>query len=166
MAKDRFLFWRSYYDALMLLDDKDAGRLVKSMCAYAFDEKESDLSDSPALRIAWTMVSGEIRESVENGRSASESGKRGGRPRKTETPPKRDPKRDPERVPKSVSRYVSTSGCAPSQEAQALAAEPQATPERTMDDETARQAALAAIEMLDRMEAMEAGGAPPGAGDG
>lgn len=109
MAKDRFLFWRSYYDALELLDDADAGRLVKAMCAFAFDEDETDLSDSPALRLAWTMISGEIRESVESGRYASESGKRGGRPRKTKTPPLRDPKRDPERVPESVSKYVSTS---------------------------------------------------------
>lgn len=161
MAKDRFLFWRSYYDALELLDDADAGRLVKAMCAFAFDERETDLSDSPALRLAWTMISGEIRESVENGRNSSENGKRGGRPRKTKTPPLREPKR----VPESVSKYVSTSSdYAPSLDAQALVAdsEPPASVDATADQrwagvvpmsyEEAGQAVTAILASLEEQE--------------
>lgn len=150
MAKDRFLFWRSYYDALELLDNADAGRLVKAMCAFAFDERETDLSDSPALRLAWTMISGEIRESVESGRYSSESGKRGGRPRKPKTPPLRDPKRDPERVPESVSKYVSTSGVgAPSLDAQAPAApEDSRAPEPPSFDLTPEEARAEVLRLM------------------
>lgn len=119
MAKDRFLFWRSYYDALGLLDDADAGRLVKAMCAFAFDEEETDLSDSAALRLAWTMVSGEIRESVENGRMQAERGRKSGEARRAKSGREH---RSEHRS--NVSKYVSTSsGYAPSLTAPALAAD-------------------------------------------
>lgn len=106
---DRFYFWRGYYDALMLLgDDGDRGRFARAMCEWAFEEVEPDLSDSPIMAMAWTLVRDQIHESVELGRAASEAGRRGGRPRKSEqekgakrvvkTPPFRGAKRVPERV--------------------------------------------------------------------
>lgn len=121
--KDMFSFWRSYYDALLLLPDGDAGRLVKAMCRFAFDGEASDLSDSPMLALAWTMVSGSVYESRQKFLKDQANGRRGGRPRK-ETPPLTGGKTPPETPPETVSKYVSTSGvCAPSQEAQALDAD-------------------------------------------
>jgi len=126
MARDRFLFWRSFYDAMLLLSDAEAGRLTKAMCAYAFDEVEAEMDDSPALRLAWTMVSGEIRESVEKGRRDAENGRRSGearRSRSTKKAKSEPPSEPPSEGASNVSKYVSTSsGCAPSHTAQALAA--------------------------------------------
>lgn len=127
MAQDRFFFWRGYYDAMMMLDDADAGRLVKMLGAYAFEGIEPEV-ESGAIGVAWLAIRDQARESVEIGRLATEYGKRGGRPKKGEeknkkrdpergplTTPKRVPKRGPERVPESV-RYgkvpISTDGCA------------------------------------------------------
>lgn len=112
---DRFLFWRSYYNALVLLDDKDAGRLVKAMCAFAFEKVEADLSDSLALNLAWTMINAELRESVESGRRYAENGRRSGEARRSKNKQTRNDEHRSERrsngVPNgdsSVSKYVST----------------------------------------------------------
>lgn len=83
MAADRFYFWRGYYRALsMLPTDEQRGQLVMAMCEYAFDGIEPELDD-PMQQIAWAVIEGQVRESVEIGRKQSERGKRGGRPRKT-----------------------------------------------------------------------------------
>lgn len=83
MAADRFYFWRGYYRALsMLPTDEQRGQLVMAMCEYAFDGIEPELDD-PMQQIAWAVIEGQVRESVEIGRKQSERGKRGGRPRST-----------------------------------------------------------------------------------
>jgi len=83
MAADRFYFWRGYYRALsMLPTDEQRGQLVMAMCEYAFDGIEPELDD-PMQQIAWAVIEGQVRESVEIGRKQSERGKRGGRPRNT-----------------------------------------------------------------------------------
>jgi hypothetical protein len=163
MAGDRFLFWRSFYDALLLLDDASAGRLTKAMCAYAFDEEETDLSDTPALRLAWAMVSGEIRESVEKGRRDAENGRRSGEARRSRAgKQKREPPSEPPSEGASnVSKYVSTSsGYAPSLTAPALAAEspePPA-PRDPEEDLRAAHAVLAAMEAIESEERRARGG--------
>lgn len=83
MAADRFYFWRGYYNALaMLPTDEQRGQFVMAMCEYAFDGTEPELSD-PMQQIAWAVIEGQVRESVEIGRKQSERGKKGGRPRKS-----------------------------------------------------------------------------------
>ena len=83
MAADRFYFWRGYYNALaMLPTDEQRGQMVMAMCEYAFDGTEPELND-PMQQIAWAVIEGQVRESVEIGRKQSERGKKGGRPRKT-----------------------------------------------------------------------------------
>ena len=80
MAQDRFYFWRSYYDALLKLNDPElVGQFVIALCAYAFDGAEPDLTD-PVLNFAWLMVRDQVQESVEIGRKQSDRGSRGGRP--------------------------------------------------------------------------------------
>lgn len=81
---ERFYFWVSYRRALMLLStDEERGRFVRAMCDWAFDGEEPDFDDNPLMCMAWTLVRDQIAESVEIGRSKSEAGRRGGRPRKS-----------------------------------------------------------------------------------
>ena len=80
---ERFYFWRDYYDALKLLNDPaDQAALIMGICEYAFEGEEPDFGDNPAIRLAWTIVRNQVRESVEMGRRQSERGSLGGRPRK------------------------------------------------------------------------------------
>lgn len=125
MAQDRFYFWRGYYDAMRLLPEADAGRLAMAICQYAFDGTEPDLSDSLALRLAWTMVADQVRESVEIGRKQAQGGRNSGRSRRAKKK-NEVTSEDTSEVTSEVSsnvRYGNVpSGCAPSLEAQALAA--------------------------------------------
>ena len=177
MAKDRFLFWRSYYDALMLLDNSDAGRLVKAMCAFAFDERETDLSDSAALRLAWTMVSGEIRESVESGRVQAERGRRSGEARRAKSSREHRSEHRSEHCSEhrsnhgsNVSKYVSTSSdYASSLDAQTLVADehaqnpnaggdPRWDGVETSDPATAYRQAMAVLDMMESEQAGDGDG--------
>ena len=117
---DRFYFWRSYWDALSKLpDDATRGVFVSAMCRCAFEGVEPDFGGDLMLDFAWSMVSSQIRESVEIGRRSSANGKEGGRghrkgrPKKgTESTPlstplgtaKSTPESTPERDAESV-RY-------------------------------------------------------------
>lgn len=85
MAERRFYFWESYAKAFELLTDGEAGRFIKACCAFAFDGKEPDFSDSAKLEFAFGMVCGQLATSVEIGTRSAESGKRGGRPPKKTT---------------------------------------------------------------------------------
>lgn len=102
---DRFYFWRGYYDAMEYLTDEEAGKLIRAICAYAFDGAEPDFSDNRLMQVAWTMVANSAQESVEMGRKARESGKTGGRPPK-KTTPKRVPKTPPLTTPKTPPESV------------------------------------------------------------
>jgi len=78
---ERFYFWRGYYDAMRKLPtDAQRGRLVLSICAYAFDGIEPDLADDPLLDLAWSLVADGTRESVRKGIEQSQRGQMGGRP--------------------------------------------------------------------------------------
>ena len=85
MAERRFYFWESYAKAFGLLTDGEAGRFIKACCAFAFDGKEPDFSDSAKLEFAFGMVRGQLAASVEIGTRAAESGRKGGRPPKKTT---------------------------------------------------------------------------------
>ena len=125
VAQDRFYFWHGYWDAMRLLTDEDAGRLAKALCQYAFEGTEPDLSDSPMLRLAWTMVADQVRESVEIGRKQAQGGRNSGRSRRAGKKREVTSEHTSE-VTSEVSsnvRYSNVpSGCAPSLEARALAA--------------------------------------------
>lgn len=75
---ERFLFWRDYYNAMELLDDKQCGEYVRGLCQIAFDGIEPT-TDDPVVRMAWAMVAGAVRESVDIGRKSAEAGAAGGR---------------------------------------------------------------------------------------
>ena len=85
MAERRFYFWESYAKAFALLTAGAAGRFIKACCAFAFDGKKPDFSDSPKMEFAFGMICGQLAMSVEIGARAAESGKRGGRPPKKTT---------------------------------------------------------------------------------
>lgn len=122
VAQDRFYFWHGYWDAMRLLTDEDAGRLAKALCQYAFEGTEPDLSDSPMLRLAWTMVADQVRESVEIGRKQAQGGRNSGRSRRAGK--KREVTSEVTSEVSSNVRYSNVpSGCAPSLEARALAAQ-------------------------------------------
>ena len=153
MAQDRFYFWSNYYDALKLLSsDEERGRFVMAMCSYAFEGIEPRFDDSLVLRVAWAMVADHIRESVEIGRRSSANGKRGGRPKKdSKRGALSTPESTEESTPESAMHGNASSGCAPSLDAQALAAgagDPRWA-NVTVDEDEARRAALEFIESFE-----------------
>ena len=114
MAQDRFYFRRGYYDAMEYLNDEEAGKLFRAICAYAFDGESPEFDGDRLMQVAWTMIADIVAESVDMGRRSSEAGKKGGgRPLKgtrkkgvkkgVKNPPEKTPENPLENV-----RYGST----------------------------------------------------------
>ena len=125
---DRFYFWREYWEALAVLPtDAQRGRFVMELCAFAFEGREPEFADDPQLAFAWAFVRGQVRRSIEIGRERSKAGKRSGETRRkgANSVPNSVPNKNEQTansVPNDMNRYE-YGGFAPSQEAQALAAD-------------------------------------------
>lgn len=120
---DGFKFWHSYYSAICLMSDEQAGSFMKKLCAYVFDGVEPKFS-SDMERFGFTLVADQAAESKRLYDVARAKGVKSGESRrkkskkqefstsKTNTVPNRVPNTVP-----NVSRYVSSSfqeeeGCA------------------------------------------------------
>ena len=72
------------------LSDQQAGRLYKALLRYGDTGELSDFSDDLACDMAYTLMKGEIDINVERYNEIcekrSEAGKKGGRPRKVQSP--------------------------------------------------------------------------------
>lgn len=109
---DRFYFWRAFYDALLMLDtDAQRGEFVRGMCQWAFDGEMPEFSDK-MLSFGFTNIRDQLSESVDIGRTARETGRLGGRPKKTtpKTTPLRGRKRGPETVPETEGKGTDQKG--------------------------------------------------------
>ena len=116
---DGFKFWHSYYSAICLMSDEQAGSFMKKLCAYVFDGVEPKFS-SDMERFGFTLVADQAAESKRLYDVARAKGVKSGESRrkkskkqefstsKTNTVPNRVPNRVPNTVP-NVSRYVSSS---------------------------------------------------------
>ena len=73
MQEKSFKFKESFGAAISAMDDKTAGRFVKSVCEYVFDNKLPESNDS-TLKSAFTL----IRNSLDQERRDKMYGKMGG----------------------------------------------------------------------------------------
>ena len=85
MAKDSFIFYRSFYEALQNVPKKHRTEVYEAVFEYAFESREPSLSGVP--RALWELIRPQLDASqkrYENAKKGAEYGKLGGRPRKKE----------------------------------------------------------------------------------
>lgn len=75
---DGFKFWHSYYSAICLMSDEQAGSFMKKLCAYVFDGVEPKFS-SDMERFGFTLVADQAAESKRLYDVAREKGKTAGK---------------------------------------------------------------------------------------
>lgn len=83
MAKDSFIFYRSFYEALQNVPKKHRTEVYEAVFEYAFESREPSLSGVP--RALWELIRPQLDASqkrYENAKKGAEYGKMGGRPRK------------------------------------------------------------------------------------
>ena len=85
MAKESFVFYRSFYEALQNVPKKHRTEVYEAVFEYAFESREPSLSGVP--RALWELIRPQLDASqkrYENAKKGAEYGKLGGRPRKKE----------------------------------------------------------------------------------
>ncbi len=80
-SNDGFKFWHSYYDAICLMSDEQAGSFMKKLCAYVFDGVEPKFS-SDMERFGFTLVADQAAESKRLSDQAIAKGRRSGEARR------------------------------------------------------------------------------------
>lgn len=83
MARDSFVFYRSFYEALQNVPKKHRTEVYEAVFEYAFESREPSLSGVP--RALWELIRPQLDASqkrYENAKKGAEYGKMGGRPRK------------------------------------------------------------------------------------
>lgn len=75
-GKESFVFYRSFYEALQDLKDKDRLKVYDSICELALNNKETELTG--VSKTIFTLIKPQILANVKR----YENGKKGGRPRK------------------------------------------------------------------------------------
>lgn len=112
---DGFKFWHSYYSAICLMSDEQAGSFMKKLCAYVFDGVEPKFS-SDMERFGFTLVADQAAESKRLYDVAREKGVKSGESRRKKSKKQEFStsktntvrNRVPNTVP-NVSKYVSSS---------------------------------------------------------
>ena len=74
--RDSFVFYRSFYDAICLLDSEQRMETLLAICEYALDGTERPLTGAPAAIMAIA------RANLDANQRRYENGKKGGRPKK------------------------------------------------------------------------------------
>lgn len=102
MAKDSFIFYRSFYEALQNVPKKHRTEVYEAVFEYAFESREPSLSGVP--RALWELIRPQLdasqkryenaKKGAEYGKKGAEYGKLGGRPKK-EKPPLRGKTENP-----------------------------------------------------------------------
>lgn len=102
LAKDSFIFYRSFYEALQNVPKKHRTEVYEAVFEYAFESREPSLSGVP--RALWELIRPQLdasqkryenaKKGAEYGKKGAEYGKLGGRPRK-EKPPLRGKTENP-----------------------------------------------------------------------
>lgn len=73
-----FIFYRSFYDAVLLLEPEEQLETLMAICAYGLDGAEPSLQGPPAAIFAIA------RANLDANQRRYENGKKGGRPKKPE----------------------------------------------------------------------------------
>ena len=93
-AKDSFVFYRSFFEALKSVPKKHRLEIYDAVFTYAFESSEPSLSGVP--RALWELIRPQLdaserryenaKKNGEYGKMGAEYGKKGGRPKKEKTP--------------------------------------------------------------------------------
>lgn len=108
---DGFKFWHSYYSAICLMSDEQAGSFMKKLCAYVFDGVEPKFS-SDMERFGFTLVADQAAESKRLYDVARAKGVKSGESRRKKSKKQEFSTSKTNTVPNTVpnvSRYVSSS---------------------------------------------------------
>ena len=114
MAKDSFIFYRSFYEALQNVPKKHRTEVYEAVFEYAFESREPSLSGVP--RALWELIRPQLDASqkrYENAKKGAEYGEKGGkyghlggRPRKSDKGEKKPPLRGKNENPLNVNVNV------------------------------------------------------------
>ena len=84
--KESFIFYKSFYDGIKMLDDKDQLQAFKALCEYAFYNEEVPVDGVAGAIFALARPQIDANnERYENGKKGGKYGKLGGRPKKAQT---------------------------------------------------------------------------------
>ena len=81
--RDSFVFYRSFFDAISEMDDKERLFMYEAIIAYALDGKEPKLSGLGLYKVIWTFVKPLLDANWKryfNGCKGAPHGKKGGAP--------------------------------------------------------------------------------------
>ena len=76
MTKDSFIFYRSFYEAIVELDEHSRWLIIDAICRKALYDEETQFTG--LLKMVYTLIS----PVLESNQKKSEGGKKGGRPQK------------------------------------------------------------------------------------
>ena len=111
MAKESFVFYRSFYEAIKKLKKSDQLTVYSHLCRYALGEEVEEIDGVPAaiFELIKPQIDANLRR-YENGMKGAEYGKLGGRP-KTPKEPLENPKQTPNvNVNDNVNENVNVNG--------------------------------------------------------
>lgn len=81
MAKKRFFFFESFWEALRDLPDAERLQVYDAMCRHAFDGEDMELELQGTPLLAYRLLAPVLERSVQSGVASSSGGKSGGRGR-------------------------------------------------------------------------------------
>lgn len=85
MAGQCFRYWSAYHEAIGKLTDEQAGRFIRALGEYIFNDNEPDFSDDPILDISFSFVKEQAMTSRDISNRARENGAKGGQQKKGST---------------------------------------------------------------------------------
>lgn len=86
MSRDGFVFYASFYQAMMKMSKADRLPFVEALCAYALEDKEPELTGSADL--AFCLIKPQLDANIkrrDNGAKGKGFGVLGGRPKESKT---------------------------------------------------------------------------------
>lgn len=77
--RESFIFYKSFYEAIKEVEDKDKIQIYESICKYSLYEEETELTG--ISKILFTLIKPQLKANTKR----FEDGKKGGRPKKKTT---------------------------------------------------------------------------------
>ena len=96
MKEKHIKFRESFWSIIKTMDDRKAGKLIKSICGYAFEDRVYEGND-PLLKNSFAFV----KKALDDDRQATEYGKLGGKKSK-ELKQKKEQKTDSNNLVKNI----------------------------------------------------------------
>lgn len=80
MERDSFVFYRSFFNAISMLEEKEQLKAFQALCKYALDGEEENISGGPGIVLMMA------RPQIDANNERYKNGKKGGRPKAIEKP--------------------------------------------------------------------------------